>query len=62
MEGAPRKLARSVQPRQPLPHNVIADITLSLNTTSAFLADIRFLFIFLVGYTGVFRISEIFNF
>lgn len=61
VEGARRKLATPVQPKQPLSHDVIADITLSLNTTSASLADIRFLFILLVGYAGVFRITEISN-
>jgi len=34
VEGARMKLARSVQPKQPLSHDVIADITLSLNTIS----------------------------
>ncbi|CAH3151933.1 unnamed protein product [Pocillopora meandrina] len=43
----------------PLSHDVITDITLILNTTSASLADIRFLFILLVGYAGVFRITKI---
>ena len=62
VEGARRKLARPVQPKQPLSHDVITDITLSLNTTSASLADICFLFILLVGYAGVFRISEILSF
>ena len=38
---------------------MITDITLILNTTSASLADIRFLFILLVGYAGVFRITKI---
>ena len=40
-------------------HNVIAHITLILNTTSASLADTRFLFILLVGYADVFRITKI---
>ena len=59
VEGARRKLARPVQPKQPLSHDVIANITLSLSTASASLADIRFLFILLVDYAGIFRISEI---
>ena len=37
----------------------IAEITSSLGSASASLADIRFLFILLVGYAGVFRISEV---
>lgn len=59
VEGARRKLARPVQPKQPLKHDSIAEITLSLGSASASLADIRFLFILLVGYAGVFRISEV---
>ena len=49
VEGARRKLARPVQPKQPLSHDVIANITLSLITASASLADIRF-FVYLVGW------------
>lgn len=59
VEGARRKLARPVRPKQPLAHDTIASITLSLNSASASLADLRFLFILLVGYAGVFRISEV---
>ena len=59
VEGAQRKLVRPVQPKQPLKHDFIAEITLSLNSASASLADIRFFFILLVGYAGVFRISEV---
>ena len=59
VEGARRKLARPVQPKQPLTHDSIADITLNLNSASASLADIRFLFILLDGYAGVFRIDEV---
>ena len=59
VEGARRKLARPVQPKQPLKHDSIAEITLSLNSASASLADIRFLFILVVGYAGVFRIREV---
>ena len=40
-------------------HDAIAEITLSLGSASASLADIRFLFILLVGHAGVFRISEV---
>ena len=38
---------------------MIAHITLILNTTSASLADTRFLFILLVRYADVFRITKI---
>ena len=57
VQGARTKLARPIQLKQPLTHDSIADITLSLN--SVCLADIRFLFILLVEYAGVFRISEV---
>ena len=59
VEGARRKLARPVQSKQPLSDDVIANITLSLSAASASLADIHLLFILLVGYAGIFRISEI---
>ena len=61
VERARRKLARPVQPKQPLSHDIIAEITQSLHLDSASLAHIRFLFILLVGYAGLFRISEILN-
>ena len=62
VEGAlRRKLARPVQPKQPQSHDVIADFILSLSPNSASLEDVRFLFILLVGYVGVFRIGEIFG-
>ena len=48
VEGARRNLARPVQPKQPLTHDSIADVTLSLNSASASLSDISFLFILLV--------------
>ena len=60
VEGARRKLARPVQPKQPLKHYSIAEITLTLASASASLAYFRFLFILLVGYAGVFRISVTF--
>ena len=59
VEGSRRKLARPVQPKEPLTYNFIAYIILNLNSASASLADIRFLFILLVGYAGVFRIGEV---
>lgn len=40
-------------------HDSIAEITFTLGSASASLADILFLFILLVGYAGVFRISEV---
>ena len=60
IEGARRKLARPIRPKEPLPNNVLMDIAENLHSSSS-LADIRFLFILLVGYAGVFRISETLN-
>ena len=57
LEGAQRKLARSVQPKEPLSYDVVADITRSLSTESPSIADIRFLFILLVGYARRFFVS-----
>ena len=45
--------------KQQLKHASIAEITLSLNFASASLAVTRFLLVFLGGYAGVFRISEV---
>ena len=45
VEGAQRKLAAPVLPKQPLEPVSIAEITLNLGSASAYLADIRFLFI-----------------
>ena len=53
-EGARRKLARPVQPKGLLPHDV-ADTIRSLSTEAPSLADIRFLVILLVGYAVVLR-------
>lgn len=58
VDSARRKLARPVQSKQPLSHDVIADITFILNTTSASLADIRFFVYPFGGYAGVFRIVK----
>ena len=57
LEGARRKLARSVQPKEPLSYDVVADITRSLSTESPSLADIRFLFMLVVGYARRFFVS-----
>ena len=59
VEGARRECARPVQPKQPLAHDTIASITLSLNSAFAAWAGLRFLFILLVEYSGVFRTSEV---
>ena len=55
-EGARRKLSKPVQPKQPLD---LVKVAQYYNTALASLAGIRFLFVFLVGYAGLFRISEL---
>lgn len=57
-EGTRRKLARLVQPKGLLQHDV-ADTIRSLSAESPSLADIRFVVILLVGYAGVLSISKI---
>ena len=61
LEGAKRKLARPVRPKEPLSVDTvqaIADFYVSNN----YLATLRFLFILLVGFYGFFRIDEINSF
>ena len=58
-EGARRKLSRSVQPKQPLDLETVVKVAQYYNTALASLPVIRFLFVFLVGYAGLFRISEL---
>ena len=60
-DGAKRKLSRPVQPKQPLALETVVRIAQAYNTISASLADIRFLFVLLVGYAGLFCISELLN-
>lgn len=59
VEAARRKLARPVNPKEPLSCDTVSKIAGTFNKPGSSLADIRFLFILLVGYTGIFRISEI---
>ena len=59
VEGARRKLSKPVQPKQPLDLETIVKVAQYYNTALACLAVIRLLFVFLVGYTGLFRISEL---
>ena len=61
VEGAKRRLSRSIQPKRPLALETVASIAQYYNTVSASLADIRFLFVLLVGYAGLFRVSELLN-
>ena len=58
-EGARRKLSRPVQPKQPLDLETVVKVAQYYNTALASLAVIRFLFVLLVGYAGLFRISEL---
>ena len=50
---------KPVQPKQALVHDTIVSITFSMNSASASIADLHFLFIDLVRHAGVFRISEV---
>ena len=58
LEGATRKLARPVQPKEPLSVNTVCRIA-DHHISSSSLAVIRFLFIVLVGFAGFYRMGEI---
>ena len=58
-EGARRRLARPVQPKEPISEHMLLEITERYNTPSASLLALRFLFILLIGCFGLFRINEI---
>ena len=60
LEGARRKLARPVQPKEPLSVDTVLRIT-EYYISSSSLAVIRFLFVLLVGFAGFFRVDEIRN-
>ena len=61
LEGAKRKLARPVRPKEPLSVDTVMAIA-NFYTLDASLAVLRFLFILLVGFYGFFRIDEINSF
>ena len=61
LEGARRKIARPVQPKEPLFVDTVCGIADHYISSSS-LAVIRFLFILLVGFAGFFRMDEIRNF
>ena len=61
LEGARRRLARPVQPKDPLRLETVREIAPRYSASDR-LADIRFLAIFLIGYAGCFRIGEILAF
>ena len=64
-EGARRKLSKPVQPKQPLDIETVVKVARYYNSLSfrSFCFSCRhsvpFLFVFLVGYAGLFRISEL---
>ena len=60
-EGAKRRLSRPIQPKWPLVLETVVSIAQYNNTVSASLTNIRFLFVLLVGYAGLFRVSELLN-
>ena len=60
LEGARRKLARPVQPKEPLSVDTVLRIA-EYYISSSSLAVIRFLFVLLVGFAGFFRMDEIRN-
>ena len=61
LEGAKRKLARPVRPKEPLSVDTVEAIA-EFFVSSNSLATLRFLFILLVGFYGFFRIDEINSF
>ena len=60
LEGAKRKLARPVQPKEPLSVSTVQAIAAHF-ASSVSLSDLRFLFILLLGFAGFFRIDEVRN-
>ena len=58
-EGARRRLARPVQPNEPISEQILLKIVGHYNNPSVSLLTLRFLFILLIGYAGLFRINEI---
>ena len=60
-EGAKRRLSRPIQPKRPLVLETVVSIAQYYNTVSASLTNIRFSFVLLVGYAGLFRVSELLN-
>ena len=61
LEGARRRLARPVQPKEPLRLENVREIAPRYSASNR-LADIRFLAILLIGVAGCFRIGEILAF
>ena len=61
LEGAKRKLARPIRPKEPLSVDTVQAMA-NFHSSDVSLAVLRFLFIFLVGFYGFFRIDEINSF
>ena len=61
LEGARHRLARPVQPKDPLRLETVREIAQRYSASNR-LAAIRFLAILLIGYAGCFRIGEILAF
>ena len=61
LEGAKRKLARPVRPEEPLSVGIVQAIV-NFYSLDVSLAVPHFLFIFLIGFYGFFRIDEIYSF
>ena len=60
-EGAKRKLARPVRPKEPLSVDTVQAMA-NFHSSDVSLAVLRFLFIFSVGFYGFFRIDKINSF
>ena len=58
LEGAKRRLARPVQPKEPLSVSTVQAIVVHF-TSCASLSNLRFLFTLLVGFSGFLPIDEI---
>ena len=50
-EEARRKFAKPVQPKEPIPDQMLIKIAEHYNTATASLGTIRYLFVILVGYS-----------
>ena len=61
LEGAKRKLARPVRPKEPLSVDAVQAMA-NFHSSDVSLAVLRFLFIFVVGFYEFFRIDEINSF
>ena len=58
-EGSRRRLARSVQAKEPISEQMLLEIAEHYNKPSALLLTLRFLFILLIGYSGLLIINEV---